>query len=335
LLLAYKLGLEVLFFLIIREKELKKIGWHSTHQFLELDFQRKVCVSFKNGRSILAYSSILLVLLFCFSISDLQATEIQDNASQNISPTIPKIIQRDSDFIISAPTLKEELQQNKTVLLVDVRRAEEFEKSRIPNTLNIPLHKVKTKIFLKNLDFVLINAGSNYRTLEEEAARLKSQGFIKVKVLTGGMSAWQDADGRVDGDPDSLSKLNEISPRDFNVDSIYDDWILLNTSKVKPVEKDSVFSQASYVPFNDNRDDFVKQVQSALVARDDIPLPFILIFNMNGEYGHIKYALRNTELINVFYLKGGTAAYQDFLKKQEMMLNPGGKKSTQCETCPQ
>ena len=163
---------KVLFFLIIREKEWEKIGWHSTHQFLELDFQRKVCVSFKNGRSILAYSSILLVLLFCFSISDLQATEIQDNASQNISPTIPKIIQRDSDFIISAPTLKEELQQNKTILLVDVRRPEEFEKSRIPNTLNIPLHKVKTKIFLKNLDFVLINAGGNYRTLEEEAARL-------------------------------------------------------------------------------------------------------------------------------------------------------------------
>jgi rhodanese-related sulfurtransferase len=296
-----------------------------------LDFE-KFIFNFHLPGSLLLLTLAIIQLSFYFYLPTPSfAEEGYAGKAQNVNFASSK---RNSSFIIQ-PTDLQKFDQSASVVRVDVRSPDDFEKARIPNTLNIPLHAVKSKQFLKNLTFVLINAGENYRTLEEEAIKLKSLGFFNVKILAGGMSAWRDAGGRIDGDPVILSQLNEISPRDFNIDSSYDDWILINTSSLKPVAKDSIFSQATHIPFNNNQEKFVNQVQSTIFPRDDNPLPFVLILNSNGDYGHIKYALRDAELTNIFYLSGGIEAYRDFLEKQVMLLNPGGKKTTECETCPQ
>ncbi|MFA6409542.1 MAG: rhodanese-like domain-containing protein [Gammaproteobacteria bacterium] len=82
--------------------------------------------------------------------------------------------------------------------LIDIRSRELFQKEHILNAQNIPIsgndiaelqNKLQSK---KDQALVLVDSiGSNATTV---ATKLRTQGFLKIKILEGGMSAWKKAE---------------------------------------------------------------------------------------------------------------------------------------------
>ena len=83
-------------------------------------------------------------------------------------------------------------------VLVDVRSLDQFKKVRIPGSLNLPLFAIKTKGLLRSRRLVLVGKGDGDGALGAEAAALKALGFEEVKVLRGGIGAWELAGGHLE-----------------------------------------------------------------------------------------------------------------------------------------
>lgn len=84
--------------------------------------------------------------------------------------------------------------------IVDVRSAAEFDGGHIPGAVNVPLPLVKEHAAqLKNSldsEVVLVCRTDNRAGQAEKA--LAATGLAKLHVLTGGMTAWQQADAPVE-----------------------------------------------------------------------------------------------------------------------------------------
>jgi len=93
-----------------------------------------------------------------------------------------KLRKRNPAFAIFVESVLRKLKKKQEIVLIDVRNREEFEKFRIPGSINIPLFAIKTKTFLKRKPLVLINEGESYRPLEQECKRLRDTGFT-VSIL--------------------------------------------------------------------------------------------------------------------------------------------------------
>ena len=90
-------------------------------------------------------------------------------------------------LFISVESVLQQLKEKQHIVLVDVRDANDFEKFRIPGSLNIPFFALKTKTFLKKKSLVMINEGFSYSRLEQGCLRLRNAGFASVSILDGGL----------------------------------------------------------------------------------------------------------------------------------------------------
>jgi len=82
--------------------------------------------------------------------------------------------------------------------LIDVRSRELFQKEHILNAKNIPvvgndIAELQNKLqSQKDQALVLVDSiGSNATAI---ATKLRTQGFLKIKILEGGMGAWKKAE---------------------------------------------------------------------------------------------------------------------------------------------
>jgi rhodanese-related sulfurtransferase len=90
-----------------------------------------------------------------------------------------RLKKRDPALVVSAESVLKEPKTKPEAILIDVRPKAEFEKLRIPGSLNIDLFAVKTKTFLQSKPLVLIGEGYRYRELEEETRLLRKAGFTE------------------------------------------------------------------------------------------------------------------------------------------------------------
>ena len=107
----------------------------------------------------------------------------QTNAAYKAINNIPaeiifhKAKQYDSSLTISVKTVLYKLKQKQSITLIDIRGAREFERLKIPGSINISLYAIKTKTYLKPSLIVLTNQGFGYSNLEAEGRRLAELGF--------------------------------------------------------------------------------------------------------------------------------------------------------------
>ena len=119
------------------------------------------------------------------------------------------------------------------VTIVDTRTADEFNKYRIPSSLNIPLHAVKTKAFLKSQAFLLVNENHTSVDLETACSNLKREGYNKVGVLQGGLFLWHARGGILDGDTIAARRLSTIRPAELVQELPLKDWLIIDVSNRK------------------------------------------------------------------------------------------------------
>jgi rhodanese-related sulfurtransferase len=240
---------------------------------------------------------------------------------------------RNPSFIISAVSLRDKLRKGEDIVLVDVRNNGDFERCRIPCSINIPLPAIKTKIFLKSKFLVLINEGYRYQALELESEKLKEHGFKQVRILGGGLNYWRDIGGPIEGDFFAMNNMNEVSPRDYFMDKHYDDWIAIDVSRAGGSNK--LIPNAINISYLNNDDDFVVKLKRSLDEYQAGRLPYILIFNENGQqYKKIKRAIQTKQIKNVFYLKDGLEGYKAFLQAQTSGWHPHRRTVEKCMSCP-
>jgi rhodanese-related sulfurtransferase len=148
-----------------------------------------------------------------------------------IYSTKPKLLtKRNRHLYLAVADAFKKYQQGQLVI-VDVRRSDAFSHYRIPGSINLPLHQVRHKAFLKAKQLLLVNDGKSYRQLESVAQALENSGFNKVSLLDGGLPAWEDFSHLIDGKAGAVASLKFISVKEFLSESNHGPWLVVNLGK--------------------------------------------------------------------------------------------------------
>ncbi len=250
---------------------------------------------------------------------------------------------------VSVESVLQKLKEKQNLVLVDVRNSKEFEKFRIPGSVNIPLFALKTKTFLKSRPLVLINEGHSYEQLKEQCAILSETGF-SVSILDGGLYQWRRKGGPLEGDVFAQRDLNEISPQTFFAGKAYENWMVIDVSRspfTLPLSPglrgegggEGAIFKVIRIPFANGSKEFISKLKSATKNHSEKEFASVIICDEKGEiYEEIEKHLQIAGMQNVLYLKGGLEGYQTFEKQQISMGQEKkvrtGKSNRDCTTCP-
>jgi rhodanese-related sulfurtransferase len=260
------------------------------------------------------------------------AEEVASDAAIPSELTAKRLKKPDHSFLVSAESVFQKIKRKQKIILVDIRKPGEFERISIPGSINISLHFIKSKAFLKLKSLVLVNTGYPNSQLEKECKRLRNNGF-KVSILTGGIISWHRKGGPLKGDLLALNEYTKISPRIFFQEKDYSDRIVLDVSKEHTRASKELIPYAIHIPFFNNLN--LDDLRTAAVNKADIT--YFLIFNENGDqYEKIEKIMQKKGLENTFYLTGGLNAYEKYV--QHLVLSRQSrdnriKRIDKCRTC--
>ncbi len=218
---------------------------------------------------------------------------------------------------VSAESVIQKRKDGRKIIIVDVRNGKRFDEFRIPGSINIPLHFIKAKNFLKGKQVVMVNEGFSRNRLENECRGLNEAGF-NVSILAGGLCAWRIKGGKLEGDQFAARELDKVSPADFHLEKI--------TRTIFDVSEKPAPDSNDLVP------GAIRLTQFTEFTGGELPV----LFNENGKnYEKIKRRIKNIGE-PVFFLKGGLKAYRRFLNNMKLPGEPGSKKretKAGCEPC--
>ncbi len=303
--------------------------------FQVFNVQRKVMFCFRQFYIvILTFLTCIFLMPTSEVIAIQRLTKTLQSTESQLSLPHGNSKKRDRSLIFPVKQLLDDFRHNKSIVLIDVRKEENFSTVRVPGSINIPLYAVKTKKILKDKTVILLNEGYNYDSLENECKKLQENGF-SAKILEGGLTYWRDMGGVIEGDFFAQDVLNKIPPQAFFADRDYDDWLVVNVEKKGDAADDDSISFAAHIPYTDTNKDFATEIERMIEQRQSNGLPYLLIVDDNGEnYSAIKQVLHKAKIANVYYLQGGLQEYKNFLQDQTSLLSPSRKSIKKCESCP-
>jgi rhodanese-related sulfurtransferase len=204
-----------------------------------------------------------------------------------------------------------------TLLVVDTRRPDDFERYRIPGSMNIGLPFVKTKAFLRDRAFALVDTGRASGTLEDSCRQLRAAGFKQAAVLRGGLIGWRGANGAIEGDLLAQRELTRMAPVELAQEGAYDDWIVLSLAAAPAAEVRKFIPQA--VPLKAGIDaKLAAEVRAAVAKRSRKGVePRVLLVDSDGtRTERIEHLLGGKLAYPVMLLDGGLAGYRRFWTEQ-------------------
>jgi len=293
------------------------------------------------SKSLLIISALILAMLIQTPTNaGNHKTNKSDESYHSISEIPENIFYRkpkrfDDSYAIPPDAVLYKLKQKQNITLIDVRNPEEFARLHIPGSLNIPLHAVKTKFFLKSFLIVMINEGFQYSLLETECRKLKDMGF-KAFILDGGLSAWKRKENRLVGDLFALEEMQVISPQAFFQEKDCENTLVIDIAQVQTEISGQLLPNSKHLPFPDEPGDWARKIERIIASHKNQPFFSILVFNETGDgYSRAKKMLTGLDL-NVFFLHGGVAGYRRYLKDLMLSWQPLDsriKTSRKCVTC--
>ena len=91
---------------------------------------------------------------------------------------------------IEVDEVKQALQANKKIQIIDVRSKEEYERAHIPNALNISLKELKNKISQLDKDYQFVTACGKGGGRSADGAKLLKEFGLNAIWLCGGTNKW-------------------------------------------------------------------------------------------------------------------------------------------------
>ncbi len=242
----------------------------------------------------------------------------------------PAILERSPAMPVEK--VRYQLKHRQTITLVDVRRPEDFERLHIPGSLNLALHAVKTKDFLKSSPLVLVNDGFHHTPLEIECRRLRKLGF-DASVLDGGLRAWNRMGGPWVGDLSALPDMQTVAPRIFFLESRSENNLMLDISPVRSEASRNLVPDARHLPERADTDRWETALKRVLSHHTFQPFGSILVFNESGE-GYERFAMLTERMgVDAFYLQGGIAGYKRYLNNLARLRQPRNSRMVADNTC--
>lgn len=198
-----------------------------------------------------------------------------------------------------------------TVTYVDIRNSRDFVQYHIPGSMNIEPHELKKKTYLKHKELVIFNEGHSYKSLEALYADLERTGFEDVHILEGGLAAWYQAGGELDGDPVAERNLNRMTSAQFMQEHDYAHWVIVDVSNYSTIPQEEIERR------------FRKDLHTALLKRGrELDKGFVLVVSEDGSgYERIEPITQSLGNFHVFYLEGGRKAYEEQVNRQVAMWN--------------
>jgi rhodanese-related sulfurtransferase len=247
----------------------------------------------------------------------------------------PNLKQQDPSYAISPDAVLYKLKQNHRITLVDVRSPEDFKRLHIPGSLNIPLHAVKTKGYLKTVVVVLIHKGFQYSLLASECRQIKDRGF-KVRILDGGLPAWERSGNKLVGDLLALKDMQIVAPHALFQKKDYENILVIDISPVKSNNSRQWMPHSKHLPISSNPGEWLRGLYRLISSQKNHPFFTILICNETGDGYHKLDKVITTAGINAFFLQGGVVGYGRYLEGLMLTWQPRDsriKTSRKCGTC--
>ena len=178
---------------------------------------------------------------------------------------------------------------------------------------------MKSKTFLADKKIVLVDSGyadSALRTLRDS---LTEGGFSQVFILDGGLNAWRQVVGPLEGDALAQRRLNRITAQQFFPERENKEWAVIDVSGWGMLGGGEAAAQGTAAL---GRATDLEGLLSAKLDEQSPDVRRILILNEDGTgYEAVEQAVAELGWINVFYLEGGKPAYQAYLETQQAMWN--------------
>jgi len=211
---------------------------------------------------------------------------------------------------------------DKRAILIDIRNSNEYSKFHIKNSLNIPLHAIKTKQFLSDMTLVIIDEGRVSGGIEQACMELRRSGF-NVSALKGGLSSWAQGKGALEGDLFTVRNLNIMSQDELFDDKQFEEWVLFDFTKDGVSDLKRFFHHANVVEKKKNENKFIKDVDFLFKAfngkRSNVA---VLVITQDGRnYDGLSSIIERSGVENVFFLEGGLAAYKKYMLSQSAIWN--------------
>lgn len=242
--------------------------------------------------------------------------------------------QPDPAILVSAEALLREDPMGRETVLLDIRGQADVDQCRIPGSLHIPLHAVRTKEFLKPRRLVLVGRNGLDEREESECVRLNNEGFM-ASLLDGGISAWSAAGRPVEGDGCQAGSLNTISPVEWLASRRDERWLLVNACRSKQSDGLRLIPQALILPDPENLDVLRSLIGQRAAGR---PVTLLLFDDDGSDIPRLAQALSKSTLPRVLFLEGGINHYQAFLERQAALFDAqrssSRKASSSCASCP-
>jgi len=100
-------------------------------------------------------------------------------------------------------------------LVIDVRPADEYQKVRIPQSINLTKSELLSTGALKPRSLLVVDQGFSRTALAQMCAKAEAEGFRSFRVLRGGLAAWHASGKQLEGLPEHFAELNAVEPREF------------------------------------------------------------------------------------------------------------------------
>ncbi len=224
---------------------------------------------------------------------------------------------------VSAEELISHPAESRDVIFVDVRMPEQFRLGHIPGSLNMPLHTVKARSFLRSNRVILLNEGHDDRTLLGECLNLQGLSFTNVQVLLGGLGQWRRSGGTLEGEHPTSAALGEISPRQFQQVSPDPGWLIVNLTDN---ENEALATEASAnlalsISADPSRTQTDLQHLLSIRGGARSPRRLLLVTSSGADYSEVEHILSGFHDAPVFYLSGGMDAFRDYERRQAATQN--------------
>lgn len=225
--------------------------------------------------------------------------------------------------------------KDKTAFLVDVRPPTAFEQYRIPGSLNIAGHAIRTKSFLKSKPVILVNEGFAIRRLAAICEALNQSGF-KATILAGGLLSWKEKGGHLVGDPFAMQQLNRVAPQLLVQEADLAHHLIVDAT-VKAGPDVSALTDADIrIDLLNNKQGPVRLKKAIKENSRDPYLSVLIIAAGDPETDRIQRQLSQSDIRQVFFLQGGRQGFEQYLGDLQLSARPKAERKVStagCKTC--
>jgi len=235
--------------------------------------------------------------------SDPQMPELEFAIRGTVTSPLPTRRDRDWSLYVSVKDTERLVQDPGCVTWVDVRSAAAFEENRIPGSIRIPLFAVKTKGFLRTRSIVLVDEGAGSESLEEEVRKMRKMGFAHVTIWYGGLHAWREIGGRLEGTGNS--RINQLPPEALHHILGQTDWLVVGVG----IDSSRLPEEAVALDFTAARKaEFSGRIKTLLADRPQVLS--ILLATSAGEMDPALAAVMPKLDLFAYELEGGWEAWE-------------------------